>query len=92
MHIQFVTDAQYVMNVIFAIDHPVLFRVCPKVANLDIIDQIRPLWDTHRFFVTKVKSHREFESAIDLSDLFCIMGNHCADLAATAVLQKIPNV
>lgn len=41
--IQFVTDAQYLMNVVFAIEHPVLLTVCPMVANFDIIDQTRPV-------------------------------------------------
>ena len=38
----------------------------------------------------KVKSHRNLDTAKDLCDLWTIAGTHCADMAATAVLQNIP--
>lgn len=66
------------VNVIFAIEHPVLFTALAKVANLDIIELLRPLWDTYRFTIIKIKSYRSFETAVDMHDLFCILGNHCA--------------
>ena len=37
-----------------------------------------------------MKSHRSFDTAKDLYDLWTIAGNHCADVAATSVLQSIP--
>jgi len=53
--------------------------------------ELSTVWDSQRFQLIKVKSHRSFESAKDLQDLWFIAGNFCADMAATLVLQRTPH-
>eukprot|EP00438_Fugacium_kawagutii_P015305 Skav221894 [mRNA] locus=scaffold1395:670724:672088:+ [translate_table: standard] len=85
-HAYFVTDAKYVHDLIHMIEvqHP--YVPPADVSNLDIVQQIIPLWRIGFFHIRKVKSHRTFESAEDYDDLYDIVGNHCADMAVTAVL------
>ena len=87
----FVTDASYVCNVIALICSGDFHKLLHKLPNSDIILELADFWDPNRFFVHKIKSHRNFSSAKDWRDLWDILGNFCADHAATATLQAIPH-
>ena len=86
----FVTDASYVCKVLDMIGSGDFQKFLHKLPNSDIILELADLWDPNRFFIQKIKSHRDFSSARDWMDLWDILGNFCADQAATATLQSIP--
>ena len=85
------TDAQYVVNISEQIRTSVLSIRTDKIQNWDIISELRDLWFRKPISVFKVKSHREVSSAVDIHDLWTILGNNLADMAATASLQHVPN-
>ena len=89
--VEFVTDASYVCKVIRIIEQGVFQHVLHKFSNGDIVQEIASLWCAEKFTVTKVKSHRQLESAKDLWDLWFIAGNMCADAAATMAYNSIPH-
>eukprot|EP00438_Fugacium_kawagutii_P032592 Skav236458 [mRNA] locus=scaffold1758:491624:494703:+ [translate_table: standard] len=84
----FVTDAQYVHDLVQYIEHPSDSAIDVNTSNCDIIEHIIPLWQASRFRVRKVKSHRSPNSATDIQDLYDILGNACADAAVSAILKK----
>ena len=88
---EMVTDASYVCLVIRAIENRVWQRISHRIPNVDIIEEIDQLWQADRFRILKVKSHVSFEQATSYEDLWKFVGNHCADLAATSVLETIPS-
>ena len=88
--VEFVTDAAYVCAVIALIVCRTFQDKLHRLPNSDLILQLAALWDSQKFKVRKVNSHRNLDTAKDLCDLWTIAGNHCADMAATAVLQNIP--
>lgn len=88
--VQFVTDAAYVCAVVSMITQRVFRGILHKLPNSDLVTELADIWDQQRYHVIKVKSHRSFESARDLSDLWRIAGNFCADMAATSVLDSLP--
>eukprot|EP00438_Fugacium_kawagutii_P034424 Skav211615 [mRNA] locus=scaffold3083:321931:335851:- [translate_table: standard] len=90
--IHFVTDAKYVCDTIEKIERQDPGLLGPQATNVDLVSVIQPLWNPSLHKVVKIKSHRSFDSAVDLADLYLILGNHCADLAVTMALQSIPAV
>ena len=88
--VHFVTEAADVCAVITMIINRIFHGVLHKLPNSDLVLELADLWDPQRYQVIKVKSHRSFESAKDLLDLWQIAGNFCADMAATSVLKTIP--
>ena len=88
---EFVTDASYVCKVIQLIELGFASAILHRLNNCDIIAELVELWRPHMFVVTKVKSHREFSSAVDHRDLWLIAGNHCADIAVGAANKLVPN-
>eukprot|EP00438_Fugacium_kawagutii_P020276 Skav227633 [mRNA] locus=scaffold3692:113888:115465:- [translate_table: standard] len=90
--IRFVTDAKYVCDIIKKIQSQDSSLNGPSVANADLVSVIREHWNPERHHIVKIKSHRSFSSAVDIEDLFLILGNHCADVAVSAALQAIPSI
>eukprot|EP00435_Cladocopium_sp_Y103_P060985 s320_g22.t1 len=88
---EFVTDAAYVCRVVDVIESGLFQPYLHKFANGDLVQELANLWRKDRFRMTKVKSHRSFDSAKDLMDLWHIAGNMCADNAATAAYRAIPS-
>ena len=86
----FVTDAKYVCLVIRAIENRTWQRISHKIPNVDFIQEIDGMWHPRKFRMLKVKSHVPFEQATNHDELWKFVGNHCADLAATSVLNSIP--
>eukprot|EP00438_Fugacium_kawagutii_P034630 Skav223586 [mRNA] locus=scaffold689:194848:199374:+ [translate_table: standard] len=87
IRVDFVTDAKYVWDLVLHILDPNNNVIEINTSNVDIIEQIVPLWQHPRFQLRKVKSHRSIESAKDSADLYDILGNAVVDKAVTAVLQ-----
>ena len=79
-------------NVVELINRGHFQSILHKLPNSDLISKLAEVWDANRFRVRKVKSHKSFASAKDWRDLWHIVGNHCADSAATAVLGSLPTV
>ena len=86
----FVTDCQYVVNMIRKIVSQGPNFISGKTCHADILNDIASMWDTSRFQIRKVRSHQSFSSAQTLSQLWDRAGNHCADIAATSSLKNIP--
>eukprot|EP00438_Fugacium_kawagutii_P005492 Skav227036 [mRNA] locus=scaffold72:165096:168941:+ [translate_table: standard] len=87
IRVDFVTDAKYVWDLVLHILDPNNNVIEINTSNVDIIEQIIPLWQHPRFQLRKVKSHRSIETAKDSADLYDILGNAVVDKAVTAVLQ-----
>eukprot|EP00438_Fugacium_kawagutii_P031368 Skav216014 [mRNA] locus=scaffold833:343710:344996:+ [translate_table: standard] len=85
--VDFVTDAKYVWDLVDHIQDPAYLTMDVNTSNIDLIEQIIPLWSHPRFQVRKVKSHRSIDSAVDRADLYDILGNACVDKAVSAILQ-----
>eukprot|EP00438_Fugacium_kawagutii_P032090 Skav202511 [mRNA] locus=scaffold1359:161060:165608:- [translate_table: standard] len=90
--IRFVTDAKYVCDIIKKIQSQDPSLNGPSITNADLVNVIREHWNPERHHIVKIKSHRSFSSAVDIEDLFLILGNHCADVAVSAALQAIPSI
>lgn len=89
--VEFVTDASYVCSVIRLIQSGFFTNVLHRFSNGDLIQELAQVWNHDRFCITKVKSHRNPDSAKDLMDLWYIAGNMCADTAATLAYSSIPS-
>ena len=87
---EFVVDATYVFNVIRSVRSGSWISLSHKLPNMDLIRQLADCWNPDLFHLRKVKSHRSFESACDLQDLWMIAGNFCADMAAAMALKSLP--
>ena len=87
---EFVVDATYVFNVIRSVQSGSWISLSHKLPNMDLIRQLADCWNPDLFHLRKVKSHRSFESARDLQDLWMIAGNFCADMAAAMALKSLP--
>eukprot|EP00438_Fugacium_kawagutii_P019922 Skav203126 [mRNA] locus=scaffold3040:49685:51112:+ [translate_table: standard] len=87
IQIDFVTDAKYICDLIQNLLDPSTPMIDVETSNVDLIEQIQPLWQHPRFQLRKVKSHRTVDSAKDRADLYDILGNMFADKAVTSVLQ-----
>ena len=88
---EFVTDASYVIKVVKLIREVDWKSMAHKLANIDIITELDNVWNHELFTIKKIESHRTFQSAQNHDDLWCIAGNFCADLTATAALRTIPH-
>ena len=89
--VDFFTDASYVC-IIIAMVVSGLFRSClHKLPNADLILELDELWQRESFHVHKVKSHRSFDDASDLDDLWRIAGNFCADMVVGLAFKTIPS-
>ena len=83
------TDAQYVCNVLYAIEKQYKIPLHHKMANYDLISILNKHWNSAKHRIFKVKAHRKFEEAKDYNDLWKILGNHWADHAAAMAVAKI---
>ena len=88
--IHFVTDSQYVCDTISWIQKDRPLQCHYKMANNDVIDFLCEHWNPVHFHIHKVKSHRCPSSATDSLDLTFVLGNNCADVAASVALQHLP--
>ena len=86
----FTTDAQYVCNIVSQIERGVYQHGLHKKANPDMVTILADLWDCERFTIRKVKSHQCFNPDACSDSFWQMLGNHCADKAATAALQHLP--
>ena len=89
--VEFVTDASYVISMIRVIESGQFKTVLRKLPNADLILSLDDLWKVGVFTIKKVKSHRSFESAKDIDDLWFIAGNYAADMVANLAFQLIPS-
>ena len=83
------TDAQYVCNVLYAIENQDKIPLHHKMANYDLISILNKHWNSAMHRIVKVKAHRKFEEAKDYNDLWNILGNHWADHAAAMAVAMI---
>ena len=88
---EFIVDATYVFNVVRFVQSGIWMVLGHKLPNMDLIRELANCWNSDLFHIKKVKSHRSFESACDLQDLWMIAGNFCADMAATMALKSLPS-
>ena len=86
----FTTDAQYVCNIVSQIEQGIYQLGLHKKANPDLVTILADLWDSERFTIRKVKSHQSFNPDTCADSFWQMLGNHCADRAATAALQHLP--
>ena len=86
----FTTDAQYVCNIVSQIEQGKYHLGLHRKANPDLVIVLAQLWDENRFTVKKIKSHRHFDETVSSEDFWQVLGNHCADQAATAALKNLP--
>ena len=86
-----VTDAQYVINVVAIIRLGLVEVLIHKMANPDLVIQLRDLLNIKQYHFVKITSHRCFHDASSWLDLWDILGNHFADLAATAARERLPS-
>lgn len=91
MTAEFVTDASYVCAVVRLIELGIFSCCLHKLPNSDLILQLHQLWRPETFLVKKVKSHRRFDEARDLHDLWYIAGNFCADMVVGLTFQTVPS-
>ena len=90
-NVEIFTDAQYVCNVIDAIECTATHSLHYKMANQDLIKRLAGFWNPNTHQVIKVKAHRSLDDAADEEDLWRILGNSCADMAADAANQSVPS-
>lgn len=89
--VDFFTDASYVCTIVAMVESG-LFSFClHKLPNADLILELDELWQRDIFHVHKVKSHRSFDDATDLDDLWRIAGNFCADMVVGLAFKTIPS-
>ena len=89
--VDFFTDASYVCTIVAMVESG-LFSFClHKLPNADLILELDELWQRDIFHVHKVKSHRPFDDATDLDDLWRIAGNFCADMVVGLAFKTIPS-
>lgn len=84
------TDAQYVCNIVKQIELDSYKKALHKKANPDLVSLLADVWDKNRFSIRKIKSHRHFASAVSTDDFWQVLGNHCADIAASTALAHAP--
>ena len=85
----FVVDAQYVINIVRAIESNGL--LVDRVSNSDLVRHLHDVWDSNKFSIEKIKSHLNPNEVDNLYLMWKILGNNYADQAATAALSAIPN-
>lgn len=72
---EFVTDATYVCVIVMMIELGTFKSFLHKMPNSDLIIRLEKVWRLDSFCVRKVKSHRTFQDAKNLNDLWYIAGN-----------------
>ena len=87
---EFVTDATYVCVIVMMIELGTFKSFLHKMPNSDLIIRLEKVWRLDSFCVRKVKSHRTFQDAKNLNDLWYIAGNFCADMVVNLAFQTIP--
>ena len=85
----FYTDAQYVCNTIETIQQSPCIPLHHKMSNFDIVQKLVNNWNSEKYRVHKVKAHRAITDAKDSDDLWKIMANSCADLAASCAVKSV---
>ena len=80
--VAFVTDSQFVADILSAIESGTIWRHPHKQAHWDLIQRLLELWDSSRYFVLKIKSHQTLSDANNQLEAWHIHGNACADEAA----------
>ena len=88
--VYFVTDAQYVLKIVHRITVSGLAWTSYRTKHLDLIQELYELWDPHRFFIFKVKSHQNPHKISSFPALWNALGNSCADTGATMALKHLP--
>ena len=81
----FVTDSQFVCNIIEEIQNETIFRHPHKQAHWDLVQRLLELWDTVRFRILKIHSHKDLISASSHIEAWHIHGNSLADEVAGKV-------
>ena len=89
--VTFVTDAQYVILTIRKIEALGFSWVSHKTPHADLIYEIYLRWNPVRFTVEKIKSHMNLNHARDFQQLHFMIGNKCADMAASSSLHNAPS-
>ena len=87
------TDAQYVCNIIMAIQNSSCIPLHHKMSNFDLVQRLLNCWDHNKHKIFKVKAHRTLREASNTEDMWQILGNSCADMAASSsILKENPEV
>ena len=85
------TDSQYVVNVVWLVENQLVTYFIHKMANPDLVEELEQMWNAKKFRIHKVTSHRTFQSASSVDDLWNILGNALADRAAVRANNAFPN-
>ena len=81
------TDSDYALRLVEAIASNTLDPKTFQKSHTDLIQQLLQCWNPLFYQIRKVKSHRNLEDAVDLDDLYTILGNDLADQVAKKINQ-----
>ena len=81
------TDSDYALRLVEAIASNTLDPKTFQKSHVNLIHQLQQCWNPLFFQIYKVKSHRSLEEAVDLCDLYTILGNNLADQVAKKINQ-----
>ena len=84
-HFVFVTDSQFVFDIVHAINCDSIHRHPHKHAHWDLIERLSQIWHSAKFQIRKIKSHQSLEQAQTQADMWHIQGNSYADEVAGKV-------
>ena len=80
--VTFVTDSQFVADVIQDINTGNIWNHPHKKARWDLIQRLIELWHPLRFILMKIRSHQDISQAQGEEEAWHIYGNSCADIVA----------
>lgn len=83
--VDFITDSQFVIQVIERIESRTSELSQHKQAHWDLIRRLLDVWDPDRFHVYKIKSHMDVQTAQNAEQAWHIHGNAFADQAAARI-------
>ena len=81
------TDSDYALRLVEAIASNTLDPKTFQKSHADLIHQLQQFWNPLFYQIRKVESHRNLEDAIDIDDLYTILGNDLADQVANKINQ-----
>ena len=87
---RFVTDSQYVCDLIHLISCNILIPDHCKSANGDLVNRLSAAWIQDHFCIQKIRSHQKITDNENLGVSWDKIGNRCADHAATKALIHLP--
>ena len=88
---RFITDSQYVCDLISLISCDMLIPDYCKSANGDLIGRLRAAWIKDQFHVQKIRSHQKITHHEEMKISWDKIGNACADYTASKAMVHLPS-